>query len=343
MGIFSRKSKASSSSLPAAPALPAGTVIQVMPDKFLPVTNTGNSTPKHFWTATKIWAVVLTVIAALLGLVYYLVATAPAPAAVSTNKPLTNTESLTTAITSEVVAPETTTIPSETITPTSETAPSQESSDEISKALTILPPSTDSDGDTLTDVEELAYGTDPAKTDTDDDGYPDGTEVNGGFNPKGRGTLAASGLVKTYTIPETGERPSDLYRVTYPAGWAAQFSAAVNNETYPTLIINTGSGESFVIKTTMLQTSVTGVRPTLQDWYLAAFPNLVDTAQTENIGSYIGIFSPDRRTFHFISPNNANVVFSINDQVGTKTSIDYDTTFRSMITSFVVPSYPGAS
>lgn len=42
----------------------------------------------------------------------------------------------------------------------------------------------DSDGDGLTDKEEVSqYGTDPAKADTDGDGFSDGVEIQNGFDP----------------------------------------------------------------------------------------------------------------------------------------------------------------
>jgi hypothetical protein len=41
----------------------------------------------------------------------------------------------------------------------------------------------DSDGDGLSDEEEIALGTDPFNPDTDGDGYPDGLEVALGSNP----------------------------------------------------------------------------------------------------------------------------------------------------------------
>ena len=41
----------------------------------------------------------------------------------------------------------------------------------------------DTDGDGLTDEEEIALGTDPFKADTDSDGYNDGDEVNAGTDP----------------------------------------------------------------------------------------------------------------------------------------------------------------
>ena len=46
---------------------------------------------------------------------------------------------------------------------------------------------TDSDGDGLSDQEEMFLGTDLNKADTDDDGYPDGAEIEAGYNPLGEG------------------------------------------------------------------------------------------------------------------------------------------------------------
>jgi large repetitive protein len=52
-----------------------------------------------------------------------------------------------------------------------------------SNSLKILLPNVDSDGDGLTNAQELALGTDPLNIDTDGDGMPDGWEVHFGTNP----------------------------------------------------------------------------------------------------------------------------------------------------------------
>lgn len=50
--------------------------------------------------------------------------------------------------------------------------------------------SADTDGDGLTDAEEISvYASDPAATDTDGDGFNDGDEVKNGYNPSGAGRL----------------------------------------------------------------------------------------------------------------------------------------------------------
>ncbi len=52
------------------------------------------------------------------------------------------------------------------------------------------PQAVDTDSDGLTDFDEVKiYGTDPKNPDTDGDGYLDGAEVKGGYNPKGQGKL----------------------------------------------------------------------------------------------------------------------------------------------------------
>ena len=50
-------------------------------------------------------------------------------------------------------------------------------------------PTLDTDSDGLTDMQEVAYGTDKSKPDTDGDGYTDSQEVQGGYNPLGPGKL----------------------------------------------------------------------------------------------------------------------------------------------------------
>lgn len=60
--------------------------------------------------------------------------------------------------------------------------------DEIVRGMNIE--SNDSDSDGLYDREEvMVYNTDPINPDTDGDGFSDGDEVKAGYNPKGAGKL----------------------------------------------------------------------------------------------------------------------------------------------------------
>jgi len=53
----------------------------------------------------------------------------------------------------------------------------------------------DSDGDGLTNDEEMSYQTDVQNSDSDGDGYLDGEEVESGYDPNGPGELTKSGRI----------------------------------------------------------------------------------------------------------------------------------------------------
>ncbi len=60
--------------------------------------------------------------------------------------------------------------------------------DQRESELGLDPRKADTDGDTLSDGDEvLVYGTNPLNTDTDGDTYPDGVEIQKGYNPRGEG------------------------------------------------------------------------------------------------------------------------------------------------------------
>lgn len=62
--------------------------------------------------------------------------------------------------------------------------------DEEEKYYGTDPSKTDTDGDGLSDYDEIKiWTTDPNNPDTDGDGYKDGDEVKNGYNPKGTGKL----------------------------------------------------------------------------------------------------------------------------------------------------------
>lgn len=63
-------------------------------------------------------------------------------------------------------------------------------SDADEQAAGTDPKKVDTDGDQLSDFDEVrVYKTDPRKPDTDGDANPDGVEVKKGYNPKGAGFL----------------------------------------------------------------------------------------------------------------------------------------------------------
>ena len=64
-------------------------------------------------------------------------------------------------------------------------------------------PGTDTDGDGLTDAEELALGSDPLDADSDGDGVDDSTEVAAGTDPLN--SSSSFTLVSALRMPATGE------------------------------------------------------------------------------------------------------------------------------------------
>jgi len=63
--------------------------------------------------------------------------------------------------------------------------------DEREKQLGTDPLKADTDGDGVSDGDEvLKYGTNPLNADTDGDGFKDGVEIKNGYNPRGAGKCA---------------------------------------------------------------------------------------------------------------------------------------------------------
>ncbi len=126
---------------------------------------------------------------------------------VASGTPVASSSQEQTPVDNSIVSPEPETSTAATATPTTTSEQSSSTSETPAVAAPI-----DSDGDSLTDTEEQALGTninlidsdfdglsdyeevkvyktDPLKADTDGDTYKDGDEVKSGYNPNGTGKL----------------------------------------------------------------------------------------------------------------------------------------------------------
>lgn len=332
MAFFGRlKKKPASDSVAAKPAaIDPSTVIITMPHKFAILDK-----PK-FWTATKIWVAIVILIACLVGGVYWLASGIQSSRKTTTSTTTTSTQPSTTSnpalttTTTTVTTPTQQTQTTTTSSPTTTTVPpsSQNPSSNVpppSATPTVLPVSTDSDGDGLTDVEEISWGTDPNKADTDGDGYNDLQEIQNGYNPKGNGTLASSGLVSTYTSAK------HHYSVVYPHTWTAR----ATDDSEDTVMLTATPDEFVSINVVPNPNSLS-----LEEWYESINPTAkASTLTSTTIGTHAGLLSADHRTFYFLVPgqnNSASSVIVVSYNVGTKTETNFASTYEVIIRQLVV-------
>ena len=178
----------------------------------------------------------------------------------------------------------------------------------------------DTDNDGLTTLEEAIYTTDSNKPDTDDDGFADGLEVENLYNPLGFKPvkLVDSGKVKEYV------NPTYQYSILGPATWPVQ-SLDNNNEQ---VIFSSDTGEfiEIIVEDNPLKLSV-------QDWYLGQSPGVtVDQLKTVTTKDKItGILSPDGLAVYLPFEDR---IFVIYYNIGLKTEVNFETTFKMMINSF---------
>lgn len=299
----------------------AETIFYTMPAKFLV------SDKPSFWTAGKIWSVVVVLMVGLIGIVYWLLVTATPT---SKESPTAPPPKLSESVVLEPSSPPLTEQPTTetpTAPPPTELPPAEQPSETPPPAtpppFALLPSSADSDQDGLTDIEESLYGTDSAKGDTDGDGYTDQEEVLNGFNPKGNGRLVDSGLTKTYTSVTT-----PLFTVVYPFSWSLERGSDNNDD-----IRFVASPDEFI----SIRLEPNNDLQSLPDWYEKIAPDVdLDTLSFESIGNRLGIFSPDRQTYYFIDTNRPGEIFVVSYNSGTKTELNFRATFEAIIRSITL-------
>ncbi|HDQ23022.1 MAG TPA: hypothetical protein ENN28_03570 [Candidatus Uhrbacteria bacterium] len=185
--------------------------------------------------------------------------------------------------------------------------------------------STDSDRDGLTDVEEELYGTEKNRPDTDGDGFLDGEELIGGYNPKvgGGALLETSGLVNKYNNPVYN------YEILYPAAWLAR----PLDQSLKEVIFQSNTNEYIQIFVEENPEELD-----LVDWYLTQSPltsiNLLTKEKTRK--GYDALLSPDKLTYYIKDDLAPEKVFLITYNIGNLTRVNFLTTFKMMVNSFVL-------
>lgn len=218
------------------------------------------------------------------------------------------------------------------------TSPSASTSTEPTPAIPEAPPSSapdifsirtygtakDTDGDGLTDEEEVHFLTDAGKPDTDGDGYVDGLEIRNGYNASGIAPerLLDAGIAARYQNEAFG------YSFLYPRAYLAR---ALDDTETEVMVSPPSGGEFFEVIVEENQESLPIVA-----WYLARAPGAreSDMAPFATRDNAAGIKSPDRLTAYI--PWGTKV-FVIAYHIGIVTEVHFLTTFEMMVNSFTLP------
>lgn len=121
----------------------------------------------------------------------------------------------------------------------------------------VWTPILDTDGDGLTDEEELLLGTDFNDIDTDKDGYLDLAELQSGYNPNGAAYIKDSLKIKSY------ENSVGKYLAIYPSAWELR---SLNND-YTAII---SAADNSLIQISVQENTR---KQSIMAWYQETFSN----------------------------------------------------------------------
>lgn len=188
-------------------------------------------------------------------------------------------------------------------------------------AAVIIKNSTDSDNDGLTNEEEKLYDTSASMPDTDKDGYKDGGEVINDYNPNGPGKITDSELVKKY------ENEEYAYLVYYPSKWIAQKVGETSKNVMFVSSDPNNAGEFIEVITDNNPYGFSAL-----DWYLDQNKNLTAAeVQAIEANGIKGVLSENGYTAYFTDSNN---VYAVSYNFGTKTEVNFASTFQMIYKSF---------
>lgn len=178
----------------------------------------------------------------------------------------------------------------------------------------------DTDGDGLSDEEEVVLLTDVNQIDTDGDGYLDLEEIRNGYNPAGDGTLEDNeALIRYYS-------PVGAYSVIYPEDWGLSLA----NNDY-TIIISAANNS-------IMQISVQDNNK-VQDiltWYKETFSQSEITQErVVQSDAWQGIMGEDGKNFYLTDEERLNIyVISYIPVINNR--LVYPNIFEILINSFEI-------
>ncbi len=193
----------------------------------------------------------------------------------------------------------------------------EQSKDQQNKPLTMA---ADDDEDLLTYLEEFLYGTDPMEADTDGDSYNDGIEVRNGYSPRepGSARLATDTKIAVYASSQFG------FTALYPSAWVV---APLDEQTQREVIFTSATGEFIELRIEDAPTT-----DSLQKWFTSEGSSVSGYGEIKQIGSNEMSVSADGKVW-YVKPMNGAHVFVLSYDIGTKTQLNFGTTFEMIARS----------
>ncbi|MCD4704543.1 hypothetical protein K8R66_00520 [bacterium] len=178
----------------------------------------------------------------------------------------------------------------------------------------------DTDKDSLTDSEELLFGTEINIVDTDEDGYNDGEEIINLYDP----TQKDSSLADNIDLVRFYNNELYNYSVLYPSKWIFENKTADFSET---IFYNNKSDDFFKIQVNSNPQSLS-----LRNWYLSISPG----TKAEDLDNYVnanvfGIRSKDKLNVYI---SNKDKIYVISYIIVDTENLDFLTTFEMFLNSF---------
>jgi len=175
----------------------------------------------------------------------------------------------------------------------------------------------DTDGDSLSDIEENVYKTNSTLIDTDGDTFSDADELLNFYDPTSKGgRLMDSGLIKIY------QSQAYKYSLLYPADWSARSLS----DTETLFTSNTGEFVSITVQDNPLSLSA-------YNWYLDKVPAANAAAlKSLTVDGIPAIQTSDGLNTYFSAGAK---IFVITYNIGAQQQMNFKTTYQLFLKSFM--------
>lgn len=177
----------------------------------------------------------------------------------------------------------------------------------------------DSDGDGLSDEEEMLLGSDKLNVDSDGDGYSDLEELKNLYNPTGKGKLEENVNIVKFVSKNLN------FSFLHPSAWEANALSDDSSIIFP---INESSHIQVMVEENTEKQNI-------RAWYANRFFELMDEGVLIKNNNWQGLYSSDKTAFYFTDNNFKNVYTILYSTPSGQENIFYNI-FNMMIKSFTL-------